>query len=128
MVQLPLSNADIAFLKGRLSVYDYAGGYHYLYDLVQKAIPNEKDEVAREQLLMTANWLISAKSINNVDGTWVSEMVLHSMKFAVEQSGRDFTGAMYKKRVCLWGALKKQSAGYSSWTQTSAAPLIRTLQ
>lgn len=96
MIQLPLSNADIDFLKGRLSVYDYAGGYHYLYDLVQKAIPNEKDEVARDQLLMTANWLISAKSINNVDGTWVSEMVLHSMKYAVEQSGRDFTGAMYQ--------------------------------
>ncbi|MGF6097933.1 hypothetical protein [Pseudomonas sp. 18175] len=96
MIQVALTDADISYLKGRLSVYDYAGGYHYLYEVVQNAVANEKDEAVRDQLLMTANWLISAKSINNIDGSWVSDLVLHSMKYAVEQSGRTFTGAMYQ--------------------------------
>lgn len=96
MTQMPLTDAEISYLKGRLSVYDYAGGYQYLYDVVQNAIPNQTDQNERDQLLMTANWLISAKSINNHDGTFVSEMVLNSMKYAVEQSGRNFTGAMFQ--------------------------------
>lgn len=96
MIQIPLTDADISFLKTRLIVEDYAGGYYYLNQVIQKAIPNQTDENARDQLLMTANWLVSAQSINNVDGSWVSEMVLNSMQYAVEQSGRNFTGAMYK--------------------------------
>ena len=96
MVQIPLAPADIKYLERRLAVKDYAGGYHYLYNVAQKAIANQADGEVRDQMLMTANWLIAAKSINNIDGTFVSEMVSNSMRYAVERSGRKFTSRMYK--------------------------------
>ena len=96
MVQIPLTPADIKYLERRLVVKDYSGGYQYLYDVTQKAVSNQADGEIRDQMLMTANWLISAKSINNIDGTFVSEMVFNSMRYAVERSGRKFTSRMYK--------------------------------
>ena len=37
MVQIPLTPADIKYLERRLAVKDYAGGYHYLYNVAAKA-------------------------------------------------------------------------------------------
>lgn len=96
MVQIPLTPTDIAYLKHRLAVKDYVGGYHYLYGLTQKAIANQSDGEVRDQMLMTANWLVAAKAINGMDGGFVSEDVFYSMKYAVERSGRRFTRHMYK--------------------------------
>lgn len=96
MVQIPLTPADIKYLERRLAVKDYAGGYHYSYNVAQKAIANQADGEVRDQMLMTANWLMAAKSINNIDGSFVSELVSNSMRYAVERSGRKFTSRMYK--------------------------------
>ena len=96
MVQIPLTPADIKYLERRLTVKDYAGGYHYLYNVAQKAIANQADGEVRDQMLMTANWLMAAKSINNIDGSFASELVSNSMRYAVERSGRKFTSRMYK--------------------------------
>ena len=96
MVQIPLTPAEVIYLKRVLAVKDYPGGYQYLYNVAQKAIANQADGEVRDQMLMTANWLIAAKSINNIDGTFVSEMVSNSMRYAVERSGRKFTSRMYK--------------------------------
>ena len=60
MVQIPLTPADIKYLERRLAVKDYAGGYHYLYNVAQKAIANQADGEVRDQMLMTANWLMAA--------------------------------------------------------------------
>ena len=96
MVSIPLTTADIKYLERRLAEKDYSGGYQYLYDVAQKAIANQADGEVRDQMLMAANWLISAKSINNLDRTFVSEIVYNSMRYAVERSGRQFTSRMYK--------------------------------
>ena len=96
MVQIPLTPEDVKYLERRLAVKDYPGGYQYLYDVAHKAIASQADGEVREQMLMTANWLISAKSINNLDNTYVSEMVYNSMQYAVERTGRKFTTRMYK--------------------------------
>ena len=79
MVSIPLTTADIKYLERRLAEKDYSGGYQYLYDVAQKAIANQADGEVRDQMLMAANWLISAKSINNLDRTFVSEIVYNSM-------------------------------------------------
>ena len=76
MIDVPLTEADIGYLKQRLTFSDYAGGYHYLYEVVQRAVSSETDEDARGELLMTANGLLAAKSINNRKGSWVSDLVL----------------------------------------------------
>ena len=96
MVQIPLTPEDVKYLERRLAVKDYPGGYQYLYDVAHKAIARQADGEVRDQLLMMANWLISAKSINNLDNTYVSEMVYNSMQYAVERTGRKFTTRMYK--------------------------------
>lgn len=96
MVQIPLTPEDVKYLERRLAVKDYPGGYQYLYDVAHKAIARQADGEVRNQLLMMANWLISAKSINNLDNTYVSEMVYNSMQYAVERTGRKFTTRMYK--------------------------------
>ncbi|MGE8344186.1 MAG: Hemolysin [Pseudomonas helleri] len=96
MIQIPLTDEDITYLKFVLNRKEYDGGYQYLYEVTHKAIANQADGDVRDQMLMMADWLIAAKSINRLDHSWISEIVYNSMQYAVERSGRKFTARMYK--------------------------------
>ena len=93
MIQIPLTDEDITYLKFVLNRKEYDGGYQYLYEVTHKAIANQADGDVRDQMLMMADWLIAARSINRLDHSWISEIVYNSMQYAVERSGRKFTCA-----------------------------------
>lgn len=93
MIQIPLTDEDITYLKFVLNRKEYDGGYQYLYEVTHKAIANQAEGDVRDQMLMMADWLIAAKSINRLDRSWSSEIVYNSMQYAVERSERKFTCA-----------------------------------
>lgn len=40
MIQIPLTDEDITYLKFALNRKEYDGGYQYLYEVTHKAIAN----------------------------------------------------------------------------------------
>lgn len=91
-----LNSDQVNALQDYLQTAQYADGYNYLRDVINRQIPFEGDPAKSQDLTALSAWFDAAAHINSNDGSVVSELVRGATESVIASQGSTITDKQFQ--------------------------------